>query len=185
MKLWKRTSFRLLHSRLLYISPFQWLFQIHRISLLFLDLLSLSLPLLLPFFRYACKEFLYASSPHRKKAGYWLLPEWKLPCIQKDFLHLWHLTAFQIWKAAPYFLVFGLSFRPLYGSVHMDSLLSMQFSYELLILSYKHRLYLHLQHYLLRATRFRELSPTPLERDSRWTFSCSELGCRLSIYTGT
>ena len=51
--------------------------------------------------------------------------------------------------------------------VHMDSLLSMQFSYELLILSYKHRLYLHLQHYLLRATRFRELSPTPLERDSR------------------
>ena len=34
--------------------------------------------------------------------------------------------------------------------VHTKTLLLMQFSYELLIVSYKHRLYLILQHYLLR-----------------------------------
>ena len=38
--------------------------------------------------------------------------------------------------------------------VHIEALLSMQFSYELLMLSHKHRLYLILQHYLFRSTHF-------------------------------
>nr|DAL83671.1 MAG TPA: hypothetical protein [Caudoviricetes sp.]DAZ33233.1 MAG TPA: hypothetical protein [Caudoviricetes sp.] len=42
--------------------------------------------------------------------------------------------------------------------VHISSLLLMQFSYELLILSYKHRLYLILRLYPLRSTHFHYLS---------------------------
>ena len=38
--------------------------------------------------------------------------------------------------------------------VHIKTLLFMQFSYELLNISIKHRLYLILQHYLFRSTHF-------------------------------
>lgn len=65
--------------------------------------------------------------------------------------------------------------------VHMDSLFSMQFADELLALSCKHRLYLLRWLNPVRRNHFGPLDPTPLTRDSRWTFSCSELGCWLPI----
>ena len=51
--------------------------------------------------------------------------------------------------------------------VHIGSLIPMQFSYELLILSYKHRLYLHPHHYVLGVTHFHTLVCTSLKRNSR------------------
>ena len=51
--------------------------------------------------------------------------------------------------------------------VHVNSLLSTQFSYELLHVSMKHRLYLVRQHYLLRSTHFPPLGGTSLRRNSR------------------
>lgn len=51
--------------------------------------------------------------------------------------------------------------------VHIGSLLPMQFSYELLYLSVKHRLYLIRWHYPLRRNHFQPLGCTPLRRDSR------------------
>lgn len=62
----------------------------------------------------------------------------------------------------------------------------MRFSYELLTLSRKHRLYLLPRHYPLGATRFGSLEPTPLKRDSRWTFSYWSFAadCPLSRHLG-
>ena len=52
--------------------------------------------------------------------------------------------------------------------VHIGSLFPIQFSYELLILSYKHRLYLiHIVLILLRRKHFGILIPTPIIKDSR------------------
>ena len=65
--------------------------------------------------------------------------------------------------------------------VHMKALPLMQFSDELLVFSYKHRLYLLPHHNVLGAAHFGSLDPTSLKRNSRWTFSCSELGCWLPI----
>ena len=66
--------------------------------------------------------------------------------------------------------------------VHWKSLHFRQFSNELLILSYEHRLYLIRQHCLLRSTHFPPLDGTSLRRNSRWAFSYSEFSCRLSIF---
>ena len=65
--------------------------------------------------------------------------------------------------------------------VHIKSLLFMQFSYELLILSYKHRLYLIPRHYTLGSTHFGTLVPTSLKRNSRWTLPFG-LSCWLPIF---
>nr|DAE25405.1 MAG TPA: hypothetical protein [Siphoviridae sp. ct6d71] len=51
--------------------------------------------------------------------------------------------------------------------VHISTLPLMQFSYELLNVSIKHRLYLIPQHCLLRSTHFSTLVPTSLKRNSR------------------
>ena len=45
--------------------------------------------------------------------------------------------------------------------VHIGLLLPIQFSYELLMFSHKHRLYLHPRHYPLGATHFHTLVCTP------------------------
>lgn len=66
--------------------------------------------------------------------------------------------------------------------VQYGTLLPYQFSYELLTLSHKHRLYLLPRHYTLGATHFHTLVRTSLKRNSRWTLLYSSLSCWFSIF---
>jgi len=66
--------------------------------------------------------------------------------------------------------------------VHISTLPPMQFSYELLNISIKHRLYLIPQLCLFGSAHFHQLWCTSLRRNSRWTLP-SGLGCWLPIIT--
>ena len=66
--------------------------------------------------------------------------------------------------------------------VHIDTLPSIRFSYELLNVSIKHRLYLILRLYPVRPVHFHVLTCTSLKRNSRWTLLYSSLGCWSSIF---